>query len=575
MSNRKWLTGLGLVIALAAAGCAPAAPVTSSDATRQSAGRPAAPKRITAAMKTVPPFLYQKLNPANVSGGPEVSELVAVGLTTVDDRGELIARLAESAPTTDNGLWKVFPDGRMETTWRIRDGALWHDRTPLSSDDLVFTATVVRDREIAVLRESAYELIEGVDAPDSRTVSVTWKRPFIEADRMFGAIAVPMPSHLLRTAYAQEKASFTEIPYWSQEFVGTGPFKLREYVRGSHLVVEANDLYVLGRPRVDEIEVRFITDDNTLIANILAGSVDLTLGRGPSLEQALHVRDQWRDGKAEFKSLDIWMVIYPQFVNANPAVVTVPQFRRALLHAIDRQQMAESIQAGLVPVADSVISPNLAISKDIEAGVVKYGYDPRRASQLIEGLGYARGPDGVFRADSSGRDASSQRLSVGIQVTSVLDIQVKSAFPVADYWQRVGVGVDVDVVPPQRGQDLEYRATFPSFALQRQPANTRPLANLHSAQARLPERGFTGSNNARYMDPEMDRLVGRYLTTIPMPERIQVMGQIVHRITDELIWIGLFFDTEPALIANRLVNVTARPDDSRHTWNAHVWDVRS
>jgi peptide/nickel transport system substrate-binding protein len=530
--------------------------------------RAAGPRRITVAMKTVPPFLYQKLNPANVSGGPEVSDLVSVGLTTRDDRGELAPILAEAVPTTENGLWRVFPDGRMETTWRIRAGAAWHDGTPLSADDLLFTARVVQDRELSIFRERGYELIESVEAPDARTVAVTWRRPFIEADSLFGVIAVPMPKHLLERPYADDKASFTDIPYWSHEFVGTGPFRLKEYVQGSHLVAQANERYTLGRPKLDEVEVRFITDDNTLIASLLSGAVDLTLGRGPSMEQALQVREQWRDGRAEFKSLDIWIVIYPQFLNPTPAIVAQTPFRRALLHAIDRQEMVESIQAGLVPVAQSLISPNLAFYPDVERQIVRYDYDPRRANQIIDGLGYSRGPDGFYR------DAGGQRLSVGVQVTTVLDIQPKTAFPVADYWQRVGVGVDVDVVPPQRGQDLEYRANFPSFALQRQPANLRPLPNLHSAQARTAEKGYTGTNNARYINTEMDSLIDRYLTTIPVRDRVQIIGRMVHQITDELIWMGLFFDSEPSLIANRLVNVTARPDDSRHTWNAHLWDIK-
>jgi peptide/nickel transport system substrate-binding protein len=513
--------------------------------------------------------MYQTLNPANVSGGPEVTDLVSAGLTTDGDKGDIIPRLGEEVPSAENGLWKVLPDGRMEMTWRIREGARWHDGTPLTSDDFVFTLRVVQDAELAVFRELPYELIERVDAPDPRTVMVTWKRPYIEADKLFGRdLAVPLPKHLLERAYQEEKGSFTELPYWSDQFVGTGPFKVQELVRGSHVVLAAYDQYVLGRPKVDEVEVRFITDDNTLLANLLAGSVDMTLGRGISVEQAVQTANQWRDGRAEFKSLDILVELYPQFLNPTPAVVSNVQLRRALLHAIDRQELVDSIQGGLVPISDSVISPNLAIYKEIEPRIVRYPYDQRRAVQLIEGLGYSRGADGGFR------DAAGQRLSVGIQVTTVLDIQPKTAFPVADYWQRVGVGVDIDVVPPQRGQDLEYRANFPSFALQRQPANLRPLRNLHSSQARTAERGYTGSNNARYMNAEMDALIDRYLTTIPTRERNEVIGQIVQHMTDQVVWLTLFFDPEPSLIANRLVNVNAKPDDSSQTWNSHLWDVR-
>ncbi len=548
--------------------CAPANRAISTGADAPAPARSAGPKRIVAAMKTVPPFLYQKLNPANVSGGPEVCDLVAGALSVRDDRGELVPRLAEAVPSAENGLWQVFPDGRMEISLRLRENARWHDGTPMTAEDLVFTATVFRDPEFAVLRERGYELIDAVEAVDPRTVKVTWRRPFIDADTLFGLIGVPMPRHLLEKTYEEDKPSLLDSPVFSQQFVNAGPFKLKEWAQGSHVVLEAFDQYALGRPRVDEIEVRFITDDNTLIANILSGTVDMTLGRSISVEQALQVRDTWRDGVAEFKSLDIWIVLYPQFLNPTPAIVTNSQFRKALLHAIDRKELVDSIQHGLVPVADSIISPNLVAYQGIVRSVPRYAYDPRRTAQLLEELGYSRGGDGFYH------DAAGQRLGVQIQVTTVLDIQPKTAFPVADYWQRAGVGVDVDVVPPQRGQDLEYRANFPAFALQRQPANLSPLPNLHSAQARTAERGYTGTNNSRYMDPSMDALVERYLTTIPARERIEAAGAIIRRIADELIWMGLFFDTEPSLIANRLVNVRAKPDDGRQTWNSHEWSVK-
>src|SRR5437764_794195 len=81
--------------------------------------------------------------------------------------------------------------------------------------------------------------------------------------------------------------------------LAAGPFKLKEWASGSHLVLEAFDGYALGRPKIDEIEVRFILDSNTLVANVLADTIDLTLGRGISIEQALQVRDQWRRGKVD------------------------------------------------------------------------------------------------------------------------------------------------------------------------------------------------------------------------------------------------------------------------------------
>lgn len=95
----------------------------------------------------------------------------------------------------------------------------------------------------------------------------------------------------------------------------------------------------------------------TLVANVLAGEVVMTIGRGLSLEHGLTLRDQWREGAVNVGVLQNWIPICPQLLDPNPVVVANEQFRRALTHAMDRQQMADDIRAGLVPVSDSIIAP--------------------------------------------------------------------------------------------------------------------------------------------------------------------------------------------------------------------------
>src|SRR5439155_26739855 len=101
--------------------------------------------------------------------------------------GHLRPQFAEALPSLENGLWQVFPYGRMETTWRVRPGASWHDGTPLTSADLLFTAAVSQDKDTPIFAHGAYKLIEAVEAPDPRTVTVRWTKPYIDADAMFAS----------------------------------------------------------------------------------------------------------------------------------------------------------------------------------------------------------------------------------------------------------------------------------------------------------------------------------------------------------------------------------------------------
>jgi peptide/nickel transport system substrate-binding protein len=500
-------------------------------------------------------------------GLPDVQQLVHASLIIVDGTGTFRPRLAEEIPSLENGRWRVLPDGRMETTWRIRPDARWHDGTPFTAADLLFTAQVARDPEIAIIRDPAFEFVEAVEAPEPHTLVVRWKRPFIEADTLFAhaesQYVMPLPRHLLEAPYLEDKGSFLLLPYWTEGFVGAGPFRLREWVLGSHLVLDANDHYLLGRPKIDVIEVRFIGDANVTLANILAGETDLTLDAGLSFEQGQDVRQRWQGGTVA-GTITALTTLFPQFMNPTPSVITDVRFRRALTHAMDRDQLAATLQVG-APVGHSAISPADPQYRAVEHNIVAYDYDPRKAVQLFDEIGLVRGPDGLFR------DSTQQRMSVKIQTTTD-DLREKLILIIGDYWQQVGVATGPVVIPRQAASDRQLRATFAAFDSTQSPSHP---SRFHSAGVPLPENGFRGNNRSRYSNAQLDTLIDTYFVTIPISERNDVLARMVHYVTDQLVTIGIFYLVEPIFISHRLGNVTAITGGaSVVSWNAHEWELR-
>lgn len=534
------------------------------------------PKRVVASIMDDPPQVTSTMAPPAIRGLDALDELVHVGLATVEPRGGLTPRLAEAVPSIENGFWVLTSGGRMETTWRLRPGATWHDGTSVRIDDFLFTIAIVQDPDMTELRDPIFDLIEGARAADERTLVVTWARPFIDADRLFtragprGAGTLQFPKHILEKPYLEAKARFAQEPYWTTEFVGTGPFKVKEWVPGSHIILAANDAYPLGRPKIDEIEVRFVPDPNALLASVMAGTVQVTLGRGLNLEQAIVMREQWRDGRAEINPAS-WIIIWPQLLNPTPSVVSDVRFRRAAAHAIDRQQLVDTLAFGLTSVAHSYLGPNEPTYREIEPSIVRYEYDPRRSAALLEEIGYSKGLDGMLR------DGAGQRLAMEVRTSGGDTLREQLLLAVTGYWQQAGMAAEPVVFSRQLAQDPTYFYTFPSFLLSRNPNTPENLSSFHSRAAAVAENNFRGSGGAnypRYFNADFDALNERYYVTIAKGERTPILRDIVAHIATNVLTIGLFYSTDQNLIADRLVNVGGRVSRATESWNAHEWDIK-
>ncbi|HEY3117560.1 MAG TPA: ABC transporter substrate-binding protein [Chloroflexota bacterium] len=555
--------GVVLMVALTLVGaCAPAQLAAPREVRT---GGPVVPKHLTAAILSDPKALGSEAGSA--PGVDALRGLLHAGLANPDERDSVRAQLAEAVPSLENGLWTLQTDGRMETTWKIRPNAQWHDGTPFTSEDVLFTAQVGQDRELPAFRDPGYQAMASIEAIDGHTVLVRWKDLYINADQMFGN---PLPRHLLGGAAQEDKPNFTRLAYWSQEFVGTGPFKLREWVPGSQVLLTANDAYVLGRPPIDELEIKLILQSTVLITNLLAGVVELPLGRTLSFDQALEMRDRWQEGRVEIVPRPGWTVIYPQLTYTHPPIVGDVRFRRGLIHAINRQEMVDTLVAGFSEVAHSTLPLNHPEYAEIKARVPRYEYDPAKATQMMQDLGYRKGPDGGL-VDSTG-----QRLAVEIRTTGDNDNNVKALYSVVDYWQQIGVGVDPVLVAAQQQSDREYTSTFPGFNINRHPNDASWLVNFTSARRPTRENNFTGSGAAGYHSPEYDGLYERYSRAIRMPERIGLIGELIYNLADQAAAMGLYYDNLSAFIGNRVLNVVVPQQyGAQYVWSAYQWDVRS
>src|SRR5207249_510570 len=136
----------------------------------------------------------------------------------------------------EKGTWRVFPDGRMETTWKLREGVTWHDGTPFTARDVIFGWQVDRDPNITFSNPRIPRMIDRMEATDDHTIIGYWSTLYPFANGIEIKEIEIYPAHLLEAEYLKgDGAAFIGLPYWTSGFVGLGPYMISDYAEGSHI----------------------------------------------------------------------------------------------------------------------------------------------------------------------------------------------------------------------------------------------------------------------------------------------------------------------------------------------------
>src|SRR5439155_15412577 len=183
-------------------------------------------------------------------------------------------------------------DGTMDTIWRLKPNVKCHDGTPLTSHDLMFTFTAFMDPDLPSRYGEVLRVMESASAPDPLSFAVHWTRPNAQANE--APALNPMPRHLLEDTYRNDKANFGNSPRLSTEFVGLGAYRMAHWVQGTEIQFERFDDYFEGRPPLDRVIVKFISDPNAVVATMLSGGADVAWGDRVPLESAVEVRQRWQ-----------------------------------------------------------------------------------------------------------------------------------------------------------------------------------------------------------------------------------------------------------------------------------------
>ena len=193
---------------------------------------------------------------ASDSASGDISGQIFNGLTKYDKNIKITGDLAESWEISSNGLEIVF---------NLRKGVLWHDGVEFTSDDVVFTYNTVINPKVPTPYSSIFGPVKNVVALDKYKVKVVFSEPFSPALESWGMGIIP--KHIL------EGKDIT-IEYYNRNPIGTGPYKLKEWVTGQKIVLEAFDKYFEGKPGIRQHVTRIIPDNATMFLELKFGGTD-------------------------------------------------------------------------------------------------------------------------------------------------------------------------------------------------------------------------------------------------------------------------------------------------------------
>lgn len=479
-------------------------------------------------------------------------------LVVYDDQWKTVPALASEIPTLENGGIKLTPDGKMQTTWKLRPEATWSDGTPVTAQDFIFCHKVTMDeKQPAISRDPADRVVK-LEAPDPKTLVVHWKEPYAySADyRVLRAV----PAHVLGPVYAKEGANYHKTAY--DGLVANGPYKLERWIPGDRLTLVPNPHWYGPKPALSKITYRVIPNTNTQIVNLLSRTVDALSCLSITLDQALEMDRRW--GTRQRTTLRSGLVWEHIDMRTEDPLLKDPRVRKALLLGIDRATISRELFDGKQPVADSWL-PGRHYGYKSVLGDVRH--DQERARALLEEAGWKPGPDGV-------RIKDGERLALELMTTAGNQVREQVQQVIQSQLRGIGVAIEIRNLPGKvffseqvRKRKFKHMVMFAWTMSPVSDGFTLWATKFIPSEA----NNFQGQNAAGWRNQEVDDLLEKIQKTISADER----KKMLHRIQD--IWaqhlpsIPLFFRADVSAVPGGLKGWRPTGSLVPETWNVHEW----
>jgi len=430
------------------------------------------------------------------------------GLTRFDDDYKLQPALAQK--------WEAVND----TTWvfHLAKGVKFHDGTPFTAEDVKFSIQRCGTWARSGYKDSVAQ-IERVEVVDPLTVKLITKGPFGILPAMMARVMIMSKAYVEKTGDDAQAA----------KPIGTGAYKLKEWIRGDHLTLVANEDYFRGAPKVKQVVIRPLTNDATRTAAMLSGEVHII--------NDVPVRDVARlkaDAKVDVAIRDSVRAIFLQMDQSrekSPKVESPTgknpfldvRVRKAFYLAVNEEAIVKHVMNGFATVAPQMYPSSIF---GYDESIKRPAYDPEKAKALLREAGYPNGFTVTL-------DAPNDRY--------VNDEQIAQA--VAADLARVGIKVKVNAIPKNTFFPMldRFDSSFSLIGWGNNPPDAIRFldTNTHTIDK---AKGMGRYNYGMYSNPKVDKLIQDSSRTLKQEERARLMKEAQRiAVVDDQAYIPLHF----------------------------------
>lgn len=474
----------------------------------------------------------------NLSPNNAVARHVFETLVLMDEVQSLKPGLAESWKTVSDTVWEI----------KLRKGVAFHDGSPFTADDVIFSFNRVPNVPKSPAPKTAYVKGKVFEKVDDHTIRITTAAP--DALMLNSLAQIEIMS-------AKAAASVTtEDLNAGKGTVGTGPFQFVSFVPGDRLVLKRNDAYWGGKEPWERVTFRFIKSDPTRVAALLSGDVDVIetvptadaqrLGKEPkvALSSAL-------SNRLVYLHMDRLREVSPFAKGKDGAEIKNPfhnlKVRQALTKAVNRMAIVDRIMEGEAVPASQVLP-------DVYAGTSKnlkpVAYDLDGAKKLLAEAGFPNGfkltihgPNGRYTNDTKIIEAVAQMFTrLGIE-TAV------ETLPPAVFFSRASAG------GPDKTPEFSMILAGWSAGTGEPGDSMRSLLQTYDTQA-----GSGAANRGRYSNPQVDALLRKGFSTVDAEKRAAIFAEAAELAMNDVGLIPIHYQKN-TWAAKKGLKVTARTDE--------------